>query len=128
MSKFGKKLKNKEWRKQTRLVNKEFARNLKSSTGKTDPRSTKETFLQWCAECGDALGEEYGVLSIAGSDGIRMTDTKVGKADYSDPEAVDIELEAEGYYEEGDANMGTYHYHPPKMKYSDWFYNVYLKK
>ena len=126
MSKYGKKLKDKEWRNQVRRTNRMYTSHLKSTD--TDPRSTRETFDQWCEECGDELGEYSGVLSIAGSDGIRLTDTKVGKADFSNPGDVDAELEREGYYEEADVNMGTYHYHPPKMKYSDWFYNVYLNK
>ena len=128
MSKYGKKLKEKEWRKQNRLLNRQQVQNLKAVAGKSDPRSTTDTFLQWCEECGDNLIEAYGVLSIAGSDGIKMSDTKVGKASYDNPEAVDLELEAEGYYEEADVNLGSYHYMPPTRKYGDWFYNVYLKR
>lgn len=124
MSKYGKKLKDKEWRNQVRRVNRQFTTVRQESV--MDKRSTRKTFDRWCEECGDQLGEYSGVLSIAGSDGIRLTDTKVGKADFNYPEDVDSELEKEGYYEETDVNMGTYHYHPPKMKYSDWFYNVYL--
>lgn len=119
-------MKDKAWRNQVRRVNRMYAFNLKSTN--LDMRSTRKTFDQWCEECGDELGEYSGVLSIAGSDGIKITDSKVGKAEFCYPEEVDAELEREGYYEESDVNMGTYHYHPPKMKYSDWFYNVYLNK
>ncbi len=130
MSKYSKHLKDKAWRNQVRLVNRQFAAAHQKTSAQTIKmfESTRKTFDQWCEECGDELGECCGVLSIAGSDGIKITDTKVGKAEFCYPEDVDAELEREGYYEERDVNMGTYHYHPPKMKYSEWFYNVYLNK
>lgn len=120
MSKYGKKLKDKAWRNQVRRVNRMYTSNLKSTD--IDMRSTRDTFEQWCAECGDELGViEGGILSIAGSDGIRVTDTKVGSAPINCPAAVDQELEAQGYYEERPVNMDSYYYHKPKMTYLEWF-------
>lgn len=123
MSKYSKHMKDKAWRKQNRLLNRQQSTVLKSTD--PDSRSTRETFDQWCEKCGDQLGEISGVLSIAGSDGIRLTDTKVGKAEFCYPEDVDAELERNGYYEEADVNMGSYHYFPPKMRYSEWFHKKY---
>ena len=77
MSKYSKHMKDKAWRKQNRLLNRQQSTVLKSTD--PDSRSTRKTFDQWCEECGDQLGEISGVLSIAGSDGIRLTDTKVGR-------------------------------------------------
>lgn len=123
MSKYSKHMKDKAWRKQTRLLNRQQSTVMKSTD--PDPRSTRKTFDQWCQECGDELGEYSGVLSIAGSDGITITDTKVGKAEFCYPKDVDAELERNGYYEEADVNMHSYHYHPPKMRYSEWFHKKY---
>lgn len=127
MSKYSKHMKEKAWRNQTRQLNRERAAAMKASMKSTDPdpRSTRKTFDQWCQECGDELGEYSGVLSIAGSDGITITDTKVGKAEFCYPEDVDAELESNGYYEEVDVNMGSYHYLPPKMRYPEWFHRKY---
>lgn len=98
-----------------------------SSTNKIDKLSSRETFDRWCEECGDNLYDFSGVLSIAGSDGIKLTKDKIGKALFNEPKAVDHELEVNGYYEDCFVNMNTYYYHKPKMKYSEWFYSKYLK-
>lgn len=121
MSKYSRELKNKEWRKKTRMVNKKYAEKLKSESG-IDNRSTIDTFLQWCKECTD--GQVYyqdGVLSILGSDGVDITDTKLGDAPFNNPGAVDQVLEDEGYYETGDVMCGMAHYDAPEVHYLEWF-------
>ena len=90
-----------------------------------DERSTRETFDKWCEECGDELGEYSGVLSIAGSDGTVITDTRLGDAPFNNPEAVDQQLKDDGYYEDGWVNMNSYFYHKPKMSYLEWFRKNY---
>ena len=125
MSKYSKHLKDKAYRKMTKEVNRSVKRGMKKFS-EVDGRSNLDTFEQWCAECSYELGViEGGILSIAGSDGIRVTDTKVGSADINCPAAVDQELEAEGYYEDGPVNLGSYYYHKPKMTYLEWFNKKY---
>ena len=126
MSKFSKHLKDRAYRKQTREVNRLQNRGIQKFS-EIDPRSTRETFDLWCEECGDDLGVYSGVLSIAGSDGITVTDTKVGDAPINNPAAVDQEFRKEMYYEEGWVNMHSYFYHPPKMTYLEWFNKKFNK-
>ena len=128
MSKYGKKLKNKEYLEQLRATNRMIAQKERENGSVCYPNSTRATFDEWCEECGDELYEFYGVLSIGGSDGISMSNTKVGKAKYSDIYAVDKELEDNGYYEDGVANMGSYDFKAPTMKYSEWFLKKYGDK
>jgi hypothetical protein len=121
MSKYSKHLKDKAYRKMTKEVNRTWGKKVLKFS-EIDGRSNLDTFEEWCAACSDELGViEGGILSIAGSDGIRVTDTKVGSAPINCPAAVDQELEAQGYYEEGPVNMDSYYYHKPKMTYLEWF-------
>lgn len=130
MSKYSKHLKDKAYRKMTREFNRKSSRGIQKFS-EIDSRSTKETFIQWCEECGDPeLYDLDGILSIAGSDGLDITDTKVGKASFSNPAAVDYELQQNGYYDDGEVfGAGNYFYHKPKMGYLEWFnkkFNVNL--
>lgn len=94
---------------------------------KSDPRSTYEVFMKWCDECtGGQLYNQDGVLSILGSDGIDLSDTKLEDTPFDNPDSVDATLEEWGYYESGDLKWCEAHYTAPKVKYADWFYNVYL--
>lgn len=129
MSKYAKKREDRKRNKELKQYHREVARQRKSvnATSDIDNRSTRETFDKWCEECGDDLGEYYGVLSIAGSDGIDITKDKVGNAPFNKPLAVDYELEVNGYYEDALVNLSSYHYHKPKMIYSEWFYQKYGK-
>lgn len=120
MSKYSKHLKDKEYRRMTRKVNRSVKKGMKKFS-EVDGRSNLDTFEQWCAECSYELGVSYGVLSIAGSDGIRVTDTKVGSADINRPGEIEQELKINGYYEEGLVCLGSYYYHKPKMTYLEWF-------
>ena len=121
MSKYSKHLKDKAYRKMTKEVNRSQGKKVLKFS-EIDGRSNLDTFEEWCASCSDELGViEGGILSIAGSDGIRVTDTKVGSAPINSPVAVDQELEAQGYYDEGPVNMDSYYYHKPKMTYLEWF-------
>ena len=121
MSKYSKHLKDKAYRKMTKEVNRTLGKKVLKFS-EIDGRSNLDTFEEWCASCSDELGViEGGILSIAGSDGIKVTDTKVGSAPINSPVAVDQELEAQGYYEEGPVNMDSYYYHKPKMTYLEWF-------
>jgi hypothetical protein len=125
MSKYSKHLKDKAYRKMTKEVNRSKGKKVLKFS-EIDGRSNLDTFEEWCASCSDELGViEGGILSIAGSDGIRVTDTKVGSAPINSPVAVDQELEAQGYYEEGPVNMDSYYYHKPKMTYLEWFNKKY---
>lgn len=106
---------------------KHISNYIKSNQNKPNKKSTRETFDKWMSKCCDKELGTYSfgrtqVLSIAGSDGIDITNTHVGKAPFDRPDLVDIELEREGYYDDGYVNMGEYYYHKPTMKYSEWFY------
>lgn len=121
MSKYSKHMKDKAYRKMTKEVNRKSSRKFLNSSD-IDNRSTIDTFLQWCKECTD--GQVYyqdGVLSILGSDGVDITDTKLGDAPFNNPGAVDQVLEDEGYYETGDVMCGMAHYDAPAVHYLEWF-------
>lgn len=126
MSKYSKKLAQKAYRKQTRENNKMWAakRDRIKEESRVDKRSTYQTFLKWLqSNAPEGLFIYEGILSIWGSDGIRVTEEHVGRAPYNKPDFVDYELE--GYYEvHADEDLP---YPGPMMKYADWFYNVYLK-
>ena len=127
MSKYGKHLRDKEYRKQVRNTNKELANKKKNIIPIIDNRSNRKTFDKWCEECCDTeLYEFYGVLSIAGSDGIPISDTKLNKTEFNNISGIDFELESNGYYDDATVNMGSYNYKKPKMKYSTWFNQTIL--
>lgn len=120
MSKYSKHLKDKEYRRMTRKVNRSIPKILNSSD--IDNRSNLDTFEQWCAECSYELGViEGGILSIAGSDGITVTKDRIGGAAINRPGEIEQELRINGYYEEGLVCLGSYYYHKPKMTYLEWF-------
>jgi hypothetical protein len=121
MSKYSKHLKDKVYRKMTKEVNRSVKKGMKKFS-EVDGRSNLKTFIQWCEECGDELGViEGGILSIAGSDGIDVTSSRIGGAAINRPAEIEQELEINGYYEEGPVCLGSYYYHKPKMTYLEWF-------
>ena len=122
MSKYGKHIKDREYRRQTRETNRNHVMKFSDMHGTIDRRSNWETFYEWCKECTD--GQVFvanGVLSILGSDGIDVTDSKLGKADWNNPVAIERELENEGYYESGEVLFGEEYYTAPKVRYLEWF-------
>ena len=78
-----------------------MSKKSKKSSYDVDPRSTRKTFDAWLSECcSPHIFVFTDVLSIDGSDGIEVTDEKVGKARFEEPDHVDKVLEEEGYYGE----------------------------
>ena len=130
MSKYGKHLKNKEYLKQTRQVNREQSREKSLRTpSPVDDRSNWMTFSQWCEECtGGQLFAVAGVLSILGSDGLDITSSKLGGAPFNEPAAIDAILEEWGYYKSGDVLCGEAHYDAPKVRYLEWFNQKFNKQ
>lgn len=113
-------------RQQQKQLNRELARQHKEKMSKMkdqiDPRSTYDVFMQWCDECtGGQLYNQDGVLSILGSDGIDLSDTRIEDAPINNPAAVDAVLEEWGYYESGDVMCGLAYYNAPKVHYLEWF-------
>ena len=121
MSKYSKHLKDKEYRKMTKEINRKSSRKfLKSSD--IDNRSTINTFQEWCDEC--TKGQLFfvaDVLSILGSDGPDVTCDKLDTVPFNQPVAIDAFLEEEGYYESCDVLLGKEHYNAPKVHYLEWF-------
>ena len=81
--------------------------------------------MEWCDECTDEYYDYQGVLSIKGSDGIKISKTRVGRARFDHPKEVDFELDREGYYEGGEIMCGEDTFTAPTKKYSDWFREKY---
>lgn len=122
MSKYSKHMKDKAYRKMTKEVNRKSSKKFLNSSD-IDNRSNLRTFIKWCEECGDELyvDDHLGILSIAGSDGIDVTSSRIGGAAINRPAEIEQELEINGYYEEGPVCLGSYYYHKPKMTYLEWF-------
>lgn len=127
MSKYSKKLKDIEYKRKNKRLNKEKAiikkQLLYQST--INDKSTKNTFLKWLDECGRDLGVfEYSknnvVLSCSGSDGPTIGENSIDGVPYNNPEALDKWLEEEGLYEPFDNEFVEYN-NPPSTKYLDWF-------
>ena len=126
MSKYSKVLKRKEYLKQLKADNRRRAQEKKARMSSLkdikDERSNLDTFIQWCDECTDGqLFYHEGILSILGSDGIDLNENRVGDAPINNPVAVDMELEAEGYYESDEVLAGEFDYIAPKVHYLEWF-------
>ncbi len=135
MSKFSKHLKDKEYRRHTREVNRNIAKKMVKMS-EIDDRSNLNVFKQWMAECCDdqLYIDENNRLSIGGSDGITVSKYKIGNAFIDRPVEVDQELEINGYYEDrpgGVLNLKpgeeTYEYHKPTMTYLEWFNKKYKR-
>ena len=95
MSKYSKHMKDKAYRKMTKEVNRKSSKKFQNSSD-IDNRSNLRTFIKWCEECGDELGViEGGILSIAGSDGIDVTSSRIGGAAINRPAEIEQELEIE---------------------------------
>lgn len=95
------------------------------SSGLVDTRSTYDTFIKWCDKCTDGFFDYQGCLSIKGSDGIKLTGEKVGRAKFENIDEVDSELERSGYYEDGEVMCGENSFKAPTKKYGEWFREKY---
>lgn len=117
-------------------------KSKKSSSYNVDPRSTRKTFDAWLSECcSPHISVFTGVLSIDGSDGIDVTNGRVGKARFEEPDHVDKVLEEEGYYGEadgfiehldwsgswilGDDEPEVVKIKAPTKRYGEWFKEKY---
>ena len=85
-------------------------------------KSNRQTFDLWLEKCGGDLSDFDGVLSFSGSDGPKITDTKVGKAHFSNPEEVENFLIEYGAYQKQKV-MFDVEYNPPTIHYLDWLKN-----
>ena len=123
-------------RKQLKLENRRYAMQATQVKQQADfnENSTYGSFLAWMNSCADKglFIMEGNILSIWGSDGITVNENSIGngtfqKAKWNQPKFVDYILEHQGYYEE-DLSDPHFPDHAPRMKYAEWFYNVYLPK
>lgn len=115
-------------------MSKKSKKTIKSSYN-VDPRSTRKTFDAWLSECcRPHISVFTGVLSIDGSDGIDVTNEKVGRARFEEPDHVDKVLEEEGYYgEDGFIEHLDWSGEEPEVvkikaptkRYGEWFKEKY---